>query len=123
MTRLNNGTSNKKGASVSKAQHIDAQSSQNKILAKEKLPTDIGFKEKRTPAGKATPTHSVKSAKSQNSISSRQRLRRTDTLPDFEVEEIKMMEKKPEEKVEYQESDADVIMDDGIDVPEESDHS
>ena len=71
MTRTTNSTSNKKVASVSKAQHIDAQTSQNKSLVKEKLPADVGFKEKRTPAGKATPTQSVKSVKSQNSKSSR----------------------------------------------------
>ena len=71
MTRTTKSTSTKKGASVSKAQHIDAQPSQNKILVKEKHPTDVGFKEKRTPAGKATPTQSVKSTKSQNSKSSR----------------------------------------------------
>ena len=34
-----------------------------------------------------------------------------------------MMEQKPEEKFEFKESDIDVIMDDGIDVREESDVS
>jgi hypothetical protein len=41
----------------------------------------------------------------------------------LEGEEVKMMEQKPEEKVECEESDLDIIMDDGSDVHEESDHS
>jgi hypothetical protein len=71
MPRTINSTSSKMGAAPSKAQRNDAPPSQNKNVLTRRVRAEVGFKEKRTPAGKTTPTQSVKSEKSQNSISSR----------------------------------------------------